>query len=100
MTSIGLGGLAREAAAREALSGLEELSLAIRDFLVGGASRAVPVQSVLLAMVYVGLLTGFIEDKTRGTPVSRQIWTCVGTLTNCMICSLIHAVSIILFISH
>lgn len=53
MTSTGLGGLASEEAARAALSA-GEVSLVMRDFLVGGAEPRAAA-SVLLAMVAEGI---------------------------------------------
>lgn len=58
MTSMGLGGLAIEVAAREALSAVGALGLVVRDFLGGGAPRAA---SVLLAMVLEWLSFGLVS---------------------------------------
>ena len=77
MTSTGLGGLASEEAARAALSA-GEVSLVMRDFLVGGADPRAAA-SVLLAMVdelffggLIGGLSSFLSVRfTFGAFISH-----------------------------
>lgn len=61
MTSTGLGGLAIEEAARAALRA-GEVSLVMRDFLVGGADPRAAA-SVLLAMLMVLVMSDESDER-------------------------------------